>query len=184
MSATDRAGDREAIAELVYLYAEAVDVLGCHPVAEGEHDPMLSRAAGLFGQCLADDVRVRLYFEGPGKPPTHAPSEGPEQFARFVRAYFTAYGYIGTYHLVGNIRTRFTDTDTAQTSSLINSTHWMADGRLLFAPISYRDIVTRRPGGRWTIAERELVVQRWWVTDGYFPVPTDPALARPAAIGG
>jgi hypothetical protein len=37
-----------------------------------------------------------------------------------------------------------------------------------------------RPDGRWAITERELVVQRWWVTDGYFPVPTDPTLARTA----
>jgi hypothetical protein len=179
LSTNDRTGDREAIAELVHLYAEAVDVLGGHPVSEGEPDPALPRAAELFGQCLAEQATIRLYFEGPDKPRTHAPAEGPEAFARFVRAYFTTYGYVGTYHLVGNVRIRFTGPDTAQTSSLINSTHWLADGRMLLAPISYHDVMTRRPDGRWVITERELVVQRWWVTDGYFPVPTDPTLARP-----
>jgi hypothetical protein len=181
MISHDRGDDRDAVAEAIYLYAEAVDILGCHPVREGEDDLALPRAATLFEKCLADDVKVRLYFEGAGKPPTHAPSEGPEKFAQFVRAYFTAYGYVGTYHLVGNIRTRFTGPDTAQVGSLINSTHWMADGRLLFAPISYQDKIVRTGDGTWKIAERELVVQRWWVTDGYFPVPTDPTLARPAA---
>jgi hypothetical protein len=181
LSTTDRTGDREAIAELIHLYAEAVDVLGTHPAGAGEPDPALTGAAELFGQCLAPGARVTLYFEGPDRPPTHAPAEGPEAFARFVRAYFTDYGYVGTYHLVGNIRTRFTGPDAAETRSLINSTHWLADGRMLLAPITYRDTVTRGPDGRWAITERELIVQRWWVTDGYFPVPTDPTLARPAA---
>jgi hypothetical protein len=181
MNTTDRGDDREAIAELVYLYAEAVDTLGCHPVQPGRDDPALPAAATLFAKCLADDVNVRLYFEGPDKPPTYAPSEGPHKFAEFVRAYFTAYGYVGTYHLAGNIRIRFTGPDTADVGSLINSTHWTADGRLLFAPIAYQDKVVRGTDGQWKITERELVVQRWWVTHGYFPVPTDPTLARPVA---
>jgi hypothetical protein len=72
LSAPTRADDREAIAELVYPYT--VDVLGCHPVARGDDDPTLPQAAKLFAECLADDVRVRLQFEGPGKPQTHATS--------------------------------------------------------------------------------------------------------------
>jgi hypothetical protein len=39
-----------------------------------------------------------------------------------------------TCHLVGNVGT-LTGPGTADVRSLINSTHWMADGRLLFAPI-------------------------------------------------
>ena len=64
--------------------------------------------------------------------------------------------------------------------SYINSTHWMADHRLLFAPIDYEDTVIRL-AGTWKIAARDIVVWRWWVTDGYTPVSTDPTLARPAA---
>jgi len=173
----DRASDRIAIAEMIYLYAEAVDVLGCSPAAPGDADPALEQAAHLFGQCMADNAAVRLYFEGPTSPATHAPSDGPLEFARFVRAYFTEYRYIGTYHLAGNIRITFTGDDTAEVTSLINSTHWLADGRMLLAPIHYRDKAVRAEAG-WKIAERELVVQRWWVTDGYFPTPTDSRLAR------
>lgn len=122
---------------------------------------------------------MQLYFKGEGSPATHAPSGDPVGFATFVRAYFTAYGYIGTYHLVGNIRPRFTGAETAEVSSLINSTHWTPDGRLLFAPIVYRDKAIRSMDRVWKISQRELVVQRWWVTDGYFPTSTDPTLSRP-----
>jgi hypothetical protein len=175
----ERAVDRIAITEMIYLYAQAVDVLGCSPAVAGRPDPALEQAAQLFARCLADDAAVRLYFDGPASPATHAPSDGPLEFARFVRAYFTAYGYVGTYHLVGNIRIQFTGDDTADVTSLINSTHWLADGRMLLAPIHYRDKAVRA-GADWKIAERELVVQRWWVTDGYFPTPTDSRLGRPA----
>src|SRR5438552_3406986 len=161
----EHATDRIAITEMIHLYAEAVDVLGCSPVAPADPDPALEQAAHLFGQCLAADAAIRLYFEGPTSPATHAPSNGPLEFARFVRAYFTAYHYIGTYHLAGNVRIQFTGDDTADVTSLINSTHWLADGRLLLAPIQYRDKAVRTGAG-WKISERELIVQRWWVTDG------------------
>jgi hypothetical protein len=174
-----RIGDRLAISEMIYAYAEAVDTLGCNPAQPGDPDPALERAAALFAECLADNAAVRLHFEGSGSPATHAPSNGPLEFARFVRGYFTQYRYIGTYHLAGNIRIQFTGADTAAVRSLINSTHWLADGRLLFAPILYTDKAVRA-GTRWKIAERKLVVQRWWVTDGYFPTPTDPTLTRPS----
>jgi hypothetical protein len=179
MSDQNRTVDREAIAEMIYLYAEAVDVLGCHPAQPGRPDPAIDEAADLFARCLAPDAKVRLYFEGDDSPATHAPSGDPVELATFVRAYFTAYGYIGTYHLAGNIRPRFTGPDSADVTSLINSTHWLGDGRLLFAPIIYRDKAIRSDGGLWKIIERDLVVQRWWVTGGYYPNPTDPALAQP-----
>ena len=53
--------------------------------------------------------------------------------------------------------------------SYINSTHWLADGRFLLAPIEYEDAVMRSADGLWRIASREIVVWRWWVTEGYAP---------------
>jgi SnoaL-like domain len=97
-----------------------------------------------------------------------------------VREYFTAYGYVQTYHLVGNIRVAFDGEDAADVKSYIDSNHWMADGRFLSAPIEYEDRFERVPGRGWRISERKIVVWRWWVTDGYAPDPTDPSLARPA----
>jgi hypothetical protein len=175
-----RSDDRIAISEMIYTYAEAVDILGCHPARPGEDDPALPTAAALFRRCMIHDAAVQLYFEGSAAEPTHAPAEGPQTFANWVREYFTSYGYIGTYHLAGNVRPAFTGTDTADVTSLINSTHWLADGRILLAPIVYRDKARRDADGTWKITARELVVQRWWIAEGYFPVPTDPTLARPA----
>jgi SnoaL-like domain len=82
---------------------------------------------------------------------------------------------------VGNVRIAFTGADTADVRSYINSTHWLADGRFLLAPIEYEDTVARSADGLWRISSREIVVWRWWVTEGYTPVPTDPTLARPSA---
>ena len=45
---------------------------------------------------------------------------------------------------------------------------------------SKTELVGQLPDGTWKITARELVVQRWWIAEGYFPVPTDPTLARPA----
>jgi hypothetical protein len=38
------------------------------PVAAGGTDQALEQAAHLFGQCLADDAKIRLYFDGPQSP--------------------------------------------------------------------------------------------------------------------
>jgi hypothetical protein len=178
---TDRAGDRLAIAEALYDYAEAMDILGATPIPQGADDPGMRRALPVLHRCLATDVKVRLHFEGPDAPGVAAGDGGPESFGRFVRGYFTDYGYIQTYHLVGNVRVSFTGPDTADVRSYINSNHWMADGRFLSAPIDYADTVVRGADGRWRIADRAILVWKWWVADGYFPVPTDPSLARPAA---
>jgi len=51
---------------------------------------------------------------------------------------------------------------------------------MLLAPIVYRDKARRDADGTWKITARELIVQRWWIAEGYFPVPADPTLARPA----
>ena len=43
----------------------------------------------------------------------------------------------------------------AEVGSVVNSTHWMADGRLLFAPISYRIGSSVRPmatGRSWRVS--------------------------------
>jgi hypothetical protein len=178
---TDRAADRLAIAETLYDYAEAMDILGASPIPRGADDPGLRKALPILRQCMTDSVRVRLHFEGPDAPGVDAGAGGPEEFGGFVRAYFTDYGYIQTYHLVGNVRVYFTGPDTADVRSLINSNHWMADGRFLSAPIDYVDKVERGADGHWRIAERAILVWRWWIADGYFPVPTDPTLSRPTA---
>ncbi len=165
---------------MLHRYAEAVDTIGSAPSEPQANDPAVQRATELFNECMTPTAQVTLYFDGPDSEATHAPSEGPLAFARWVRAYFHQYGYVGTYHLVGNIRPRFVDRDAAIVTSYINSTHWLADGRMLLAPIEYTDSAQRSRDGNWRITTRKLIVLRWWVTDGYFAAPGDPTLSRPA----
>jgi hypothetical protein len=175
----DRTADRLDIAETLYRYAEAIDLIGAHPVADDEDDPVLPRAIEILRSCLTEDGIVRLRFHGPGSEAVQAGDGGPERFAPFVRRYFTDYGYVGTFHLVGNVRIAFDGADAADVKSYINTQHWMADGRSLAAPIEYDDRVVRGDDGFWRIKARDISVWRWWVTEGWAPQPTDPALARP-----
>jgi hypothetical protein len=175
----DQTADRLAIAETLYRYAEAIDLIGAHPVGPGEDDPALPRAVEILRTCLTEDGIVRLAFHGPGSDFVQAGDGGAENFAPFVRRYFTDYGYIGTYHLVGNVRIAFDGPDAADVKSYINTQHWMADGRHLAAPIAYEDRVVRGEDGLWRIEARAIIVLRWWVTTGWAPEPTDPTLARP-----
>ena len=156
-----RTADRLDIADTMYRYAEAVDHLGAHPARPGEPDPALAEAIDMLGDCLADDSVVRLYFHRPGSDPVQAGAGGPARFAPFVRQYFTDYGYGQTFHLVDNIRIRFAGENTATVRSYINTTHWLADGRMLLAPIEYEDTVIRGAERRWLIQTREIIVWRW-----------------------
>lgn len=65
-----RSDDRVAISEMIYTYAEAVDILGCHPARPGKDDPALLQAAALFQRCMTHDAAVQLYFEGSAAEPT------------------------------------------------------------------------------------------------------------------
>lgn len=175
----DRTADRLDIAETLYRYAQAVDLIGANPIAHGQADPVRAEVVEILRTCLTDDGEVYLLFFGPGSERVRGGEGGPESFAAFVRDYFTDYGYVGTFHVVGNIRISFTGDDTAFVKSYINSEHWMADGRYLSAPIEYEDQVVRCDDGLWRVTSRDIVVWRWWVTEGYAPEPTDPTLARP-----
>jgi hypothetical protein len=64
MTRPDPSADRLAIAEALYDYAEAMDLIGASPVPGGEDDPGLPRAMPILARCLTDDVVVRVYFEG------------------------------------------------------------------------------------------------------------------------
>lgn len=56
--------------------------------------------------------------------------------------------------------------------------HWLADERMLLAPVKCRDSLVREEG-RWKIAERDIFAMRFWVASGYAPNPLDPTLAEP-----
>ena len=67
-------------------------------------DAGLASATAKFKQCLTDDAKLQLFFQGKEGKATPAGSGGPSAFAQFVRTYFTAYRYSATQHIVGNVR--------------------------------------------------------------------------------
>jgi hypothetical protein len=176
--AEDRAGDRAAIAEMLYCYAYAVDTLGNSRSSAPDRDPGLADATTRFKRCLADDAKLQLFFNGRGGTPTPAGDGGPVEFAKFVRRYFTAYGYAATQHVVGNAVVTFTGPDEASVTSYIQANHWLDDGRLLIVPVRYEDRAVR-VGGVWKITRRDIIAMRFWIAEGYAPNPVDPTLARP-----
>ena len=168
--------DHQALAELLHRYAEAVDVLGNAPVTPGDDDPALPRAVALFSLSLAPDARMGIRMGGPAGALVPMGS-GPAGFAASVRAYFSAYGYVGTSHLVANLTISPDGQDAVRLSSAIDARHWLVDGRMLLTPVRYHDTARRGPEG-WRITEREIVANRFWIADGYAPDPLDPSLAR------
>lgn len=174
-----RALDRLGIADAAYIYGAAVDLIGANPVKAGTADTTLEEAAALFGQAMHEDAELRLFLAGPSGPWQPMGPGGPAGVAKAVRAYFTAYGYVGTQHPVGNVRVCFSGPDTATGTCLIPCFHWLADGRMLLAPVNYRDEY-RRSAGVWKIARRDVFAMKFWIAEGYEPNPLDPGMARPA----
>jgi hypothetical protein len=172
----DRTADRFAVADAAYLYATAIDTIG-NSSATGASDGGVAEATALLSRCLTSDAELRLFLAGPSGPWQPLGPGGPAGVAAAVRAYFTAYGYVGTQHSVGNIRIAFTNTDAAIATSQIPCFHWLADERMLLAPVSYRDEFVREDGV-WRIAKRDIYAMRFWVAAGYAPDPLDPSLAR------
>lgn len=176
-SSDDRVVDRLAIADAAYVYGAAVDMLGNNPVTPGAADLALEEAVSLMAQALTPDARLRLLLAGAEGPAQPLGTGGPRAAAQAVRAYFTAYGYVATYHPVSNIRIAFTGLASAKATCRIPCYHWLADGRMLLTPVNYEDRLIRH-NGVWQIAERDIFAARFWITEGYTPNPLDPSLER------
>jgi hypothetical protein len=173
----ERNADRLGIADAAYIYAAAVDILGNNPARDGEEDYALAEATTTLGQCLTADAQLRLFLAGPAGPSTPLGPGGPAGAAKAIRAYFKAYGYVGTQHSVANIRIAFTGRDSAAVTCQIPCFHWLIDQRMLLAPVSYADEMVR-VGDVWKIAKRNIYAMRFWVVSGYAPDPLDPSLAH------
>lgn len=174
----ERAADRLAIADATYLYGAAVDILGNSPAPESGEDRALAEATETLEQCMTANAQLRLFLAGPAGPSTPLGPGGAAGVAKAVRAYFKAYGYVGTQHSVGNVRVAFTGPDTAASTSQIPCFHWLKDERMLLAPVRYRDEMVCS-AGIWKIAKRDIYAMRFWLAIGYAPDPLDPSLARP-----
>jgi hypothetical protein len=132
-----------------------------------------------MAMALTPDAQLTIYLAGPSGPAAPFGTGGPESVAQAVREYFTAYGYVGTQHPVSNVRIAFTGADAAVMTCDIPCYHWLADNRMLLAPVSYFDEVVRHEGV-WKIAKRSIYAMRFWIADGYAPDPLDPSMARPS----
>jgi SnoaL-like protein len=176
-SAAERIADRLAIADAAYAYAAAVDILGNNPVKDGQDDHALAEATKTLGECLTPDAQLQLFLAGPSGPSTALGPGGPAGAAIAIRAYFTAYGYVGTQHNVGNVRVAFAGSDAAAATCQIPCFHWLADQRMLLAPVRYDDEMVRA-GDVWKIAKRNIYAMGFWVASGYAPDPLDPTLGR------
>ena len=174
-----RTADRLGIADAAYLYGAAVDIIGNSPLVPGATDTALSEATSVFGQSMLPDAQLRLFLAGPNGPSQPLGQGGAEGCAQAVRSYFSAYGYVGTQHPVSNVRVAFTGLHSANGICQIPCFHWLADGRMLLAPVSYRDEF-RRVDGVWKIAKRDIFAMRFWIGEGYAPNPLDPRMARDA----
>lgn len=175
----DRTLDRLGIADAAYVYGAAVDILGNNPAPADGPDEALDRAAAKMAEALTPDAQLTIYLAGPNGPAQPFGDGGPDSVARAVRAYFAAYGYVGTQHPVSNVRIAFTGEDSAIMTCDIPCYHWLADQRMLLAPVTYYDEVVRH-AGVWKIARRSIYALRFWVAEGYAPDPLDPTMARPA----
>lgn len=172
-----RAADRLGIADAAYIYGSAVDVIGNNRTSENGEKQALAEATVLFAQALTPDAQLSLFLAGPSGKSQPLGAGGPEETAKAVSAYFEAYGYVGTMHPVSNVRVSFTGPDTAVSTCQIPCYHWLADDRMLLAPVSYRDEMVRFDGV-WKIAKRSIYAMRFWVAEGYTPDPFDPSLSR------
>lgn len=174
----ERTADRLGIADAAYKYGLAVDIIGNNPAPKTGADPALAEAAALMAQALTPDARLRLFLAGPSGPSQPMGSGGPAEVAAAVRAYFSAYGYVGTQHSVSNVRIAFSGPDRAAGTCQIPCFHWLSDERMLLAPVSYQDEFVRSDGV-WKISKRDVYAMRFWVAEGYAPNPLDPTLQRP-----
>jgi hypothetical protein len=175
----ERAADRLGIADAAYLYGAAVDILGNEPAPSSGTDTGLAKATAVFSQCLTHDAKLRLFLAGPRGPSSPLGPGGPTGVAIAVREYFRAYGYVGTQHNVGNVRVAFEGADRARGTCQIPCFHWLADERMLLAPVQYEDLYVR-VDGVWKIEARDIFAMRFWVATGYAPDPLDPSLKQPA----
>jgi len=62
---TNRVADRLDIADTIHRYAEAIDIIGAHPLRPGEPNPALARAVEVLRTCLADEGIVPAVLPRP-----------------------------------------------------------------------------------------------------------------------
>jgi hypothetical protein len=107
---TDRS-DQEAIAALIYCYAQGTDAIGDSTT---NADPLAAGTA-IYRKCFTDSAELRAWFPqqpfdsqtfpNPAANQSTAPQVfiGPEKWAAFVNSVFRGKGYSFTQHMMSNV---------------------------------------------------------------------------------
>jgi len=105
--------DKEAIAALIYCYAQGTDAIGDSTT---HADPQAAGAA-IYHKCFADNAELRVWFPqqtfdsqtnpNPDANPSTVPQVyvGPDKWAAFVNSVFRSKGYTFTQHMMANVET-------------------------------------------------------------------------------
>ncbi len=122
--------DREAIAALIYCYAQGTDAIGDSTT---NADP-LAKGIAIYQQCMTSDAEIRAWFPqqpfdsqkfpNPAAYPSTAPPAfyGPVAWAGFVNSVFRGNGYTFTQHIMSNIDVT-THGHTGQVTAYLNASH-------------------------------------------------------------
>ena len=105
--------DKEAIAALIYCYAQGTDAIGDSTT----HADPLAAGTAIYRRCFADNAELRAWFPqqpfdsqtfpNPAANQSTAPEVfiGPEKWAVFVNNVFRGKGYTFTQHMMSNVET-------------------------------------------------------------------------------
>jgi len=105
--------DKEAIAALIYCYAQGTDAIGDSTT----HADPLAAGTAIYRKCFTDSAELRAWFPqqpfdsqtfpNPAANQATAPQVfiGPEKWAAFVNSVFRSKGYTFTQHMMSNVET-------------------------------------------------------------------------------
>jgi hypothetical protein len=139
--------DRQEIEDLAYCYAAGTDAIGRGDVQGGK---------AIYQTCFTPNAVIAASYPGndPNGPPDLT-TIGPDAWAGVVESVFAQAGYVGTQHLISNVRIQVNG-NTATMTTYLNATH-VLDPYTSYnvANGTYEDVVVRTPAG-WRIKQRTL----------------------------
>lgn len=135
------------IEDLEYCYAAGTDAIGRGDFAEGKQ---------IYSKCFTPNAPIVITAAGAGPndpPAVSLPSA--QAWADFLIDYFPSLGYVGTQHLISNIRIDIhPNGNSAKITSYLNATHVVdPSGRIEVAYGTYHSEAIRTLNG-WKLKKR------------------------------
>ncbi len=172
VSAKDR-GERpvssNAVAELIFCYAEGTDAIGD---ATTNPDP-LSAGLAIYNECFTDDATFSVWFpqqpfdaqkfpDSAATPPT-ASVNSPSEWADFVNGVFRGSGYDFTQHIITNVETEIHG-NRAHATAYLNASHVISGdvvggtSRCVAIANGTYSLKAKRDKGRWVATSLDLTL--------------------------